>query len=60
LQRVRPAQAGAVEQLPRGFEHGGIERLLHHARGFKAQNVERGRGVFSRNAAIRSRRRMAA
>ncbi len=31
LQRVRPAQRGAVKQLAGGFEHRGIERLLHHA-----------------------------
>ena len=47
LQSLGPAQRGAVEQLARGFEHGRIQRLLHHARGFKAQNFERRGGIFS-------------
>ena len=52
LQRVRPAQGGSVEKLAGGFKHGWIQRLLHHARGFKAENVERGGSVFGGDAAI--------
>ncbi len=33
------------------FEHGGIERLLDHARRFKAENLEGSRGIFGADAA---------
>ena len=46
LQGIRPAQGGAVEELAGGFEDGGIEGLLDHAGGFKAQDVEGGGGVL--------------
>jgi len=50
LQGVWPAQRGAVSSW-RAASRTRVERLLHHARGFKAENVERGGRVLGGDAA---------
>ena len=49
LQRVGPAEIAPIKQLPCGLKHSRIQGLLHHARGFKAQNVERRVGILGRD-----------
>ena len=49
LKSLRPAKRGAVEELARRLKDGGIEGLLDHASGLKAEGFEGGGGVFRRD-----------
>jgi len=49
LQGLRPAQRSAIEKHSGRLNHTRIQRLLHHARGFNPQQLERGNSGFSCN-----------
>jgi hypothetical protein len=45
LKGISPAEAGTIEKLTGGFENCGVERLLHHAGCFDAEDFESGSGA---------------
>ena len=49
LQGLRPAQRGAIEELPGCLKHAWIQRLLYHACGFDPQQFEGNDSGFGRD-----------